>query len=193
MRTAIMLSFLLTAQIGWGMSGTSATAAARPLTLIPTALQELNELRVNTGTKAVLSDGTMNAVYVMKTPAPGNVYLNFHVDVASEAGSLVLQTSDIRLDGPVATTTRPPVSATTWKAHRPTPTRVSHTPMDWFIDTGSAEVRGDRLTVGSKGIVQFTIEVPRAALDNLILSVHAQRIGTVREIRERISRDQASR
>jgi hypothetical protein len=60
--------------------------------------------------------------------------------------------------------------------------------MDWFLDTGIAEERGETLTVHNKTIVQFTIEVPRAGLDDLTLSVLSQRIGTVREIRARIAR-----
>ena len=102
MRAATVLSFLIIALIGWGMCAIGQAPPAsteRPLTLIPTALQELNELRINTGEKAVLTDGTMSAVYVKHFPAKGNTYLNFHVDVATEAGPFVLHSKEIRLEG----------------------------------------------------------------------------------------------
>ena len=89
MRLARILPFLIIAQIGWGVCASGQalpTLAERPLILIPTALEELNELRINTGKKAILNDGTMTAVYVTHVPSKGNTYLNFHIDVASEAG-----------------------------------------------------------------------------------------------------------
>jgi hypothetical protein len=191
MRMTIMLPFLIIAQLGWGAAAGARTPAAatdRPLTLIPTAFEVLDKLRVNTGTKAVLSDGTMNAVYVMKTPAEGNTYLNFHVDVASEAGSVLLHTKEMRLEGPA--THR--VGATGDRAASAPGKMTFYTPMDWFIDTGAAEVRGDELAL-TKAIVQFTIEVPRAGFDDLTLFVRSQRVGTVGEIRERIATEHASK
>jgi hypothetical protein len=138
--------------------------------LTPTALQELNKLRMNTGEKAVLNDGTRSAVYEMKTPARGNTYLNFHVDVYSPDGPVVLLAREIYLEK------TPPGKAL-----------VRYLPFDVFLDTGLAEVRGDSLTVSDKAIVQFTIEVPRTRFDDLTLFVGAQRIGTVGEIRDRIT------
>ena len=185
MRLGTLLSLLIIAQIGWGVCASGQTPPAlaeRSLTLIPTALQELNELRVNTGTKAVLNDGTMSAVYVTKVPAEGSSYLNFHVDVATQGGSVVLYSKDFRLEGAAVA---PPVEVTKGKT---APAAVSYTPMDWFIDTGSAEVRGDSLTVNEKAILQFTIEVPRAGRDGLTLFVRSQRIGTIGEIRDRIAK-----
>lgn len=192
MRTAVVLSSLVLAQICWGEC---ARAQARPapaeqrLTLIPTALAELGGLRVNTGTKAVLRDGTLSAVYHMETPSEGNTYLNCHLDVASEAGPFVLHSKDIRLEGPAVTAAPHGVGVAAEKTGTETPPIAFYTPMDWFIDTSAAELRGDSLTVSSKAIVQFTIEVPRAGLDDLTLFVRSQRIGTVREIRERIAKD----
>jgi len=194
MRAAIMLSCLIIAQIGWGVCASGQTPPAlaeRPLTLIPTALQELNELRINTGEKAVLRDGTMSAVYEKKIPSEGSTYLNFHVDVASQAGPFVLHWKEIRLEGAAPREATPGVEVTKGKADPETPATVSYTPLDWFIDTG-VEVRGDSLTVSDKAIVQFTIEVPRAGLDDLILFMRSQRIGTVREIRERIAKEQGN-
>jgi hypothetical protein len=177
MRTAVIMSILIMTQLGWGVSasgGTPPASAQRPLTLIPTAFQELNELRIYTGKQAVLNDGTMNAVYVKNFPAKGSTYLNFHVDIASEDGPFVLRTKDIRLE-----------KAGTQAAR-------SYTPLDWFINDGQREQRGASLTVNDKALIQFTIEVPRAGLDDLTLFVRSQRIGTVGEIRARIVRDRGS-
>ncbi len=178
MRSVTILSLLIISMVGWGVcaSGqTPSTSTQRPLTLIPTALQELKELRIESGKKAVLADGTLSAVYVKHFPAEGNTYLNFHVDVATEAGPFVLNHDGIRLEGPAAKGVTPGI--------------VSYTPLDWFLDTGAEELRGDSLTVKDKALLQFTIEVPRANMDDLTLFVHSERIGTVREIRERISED----
>lgn len=183
MRIAMMVVCLVLTQVGPGVYASDPVSPAstrRALILKPTLVQELNELRINTGTKAVLGDGTMNAVYVKKTPAEGNTYLNFHVDVASEGGSFVLHSEGIRLERAVVNAAASQVAATTLIQ--------SYTPFDWFVDTG-LEVRGDPLTVNDKAIVQFTIEVPRAGHDHLVLFVHSQRIGTVGEIREEIARE----
>lgn len=191
MRTAVVLSLLIAAQVIWigvASGGAPPASVERGLTLIPTAFEELHELRVNTGTKAVLRDGTMNAVYVKKLPSNGNTFLNFHVDISSGTGSVVLRASDIRLQGVGTGPAIHRAPGTKWKGAPETPVTVSYTPMDWFLDTGIAEERGETLTVHNKTIVQFTIEVPRAGLDDLTLSVLSQRIGTVREIRARIAR-----
>lgn len=188
MRMANMWSFLAMVQIGagaWGGSGTASAGAETPLVIIPTKLQELRELRINTGERAVLSDGTMNAVYVKHIPSEGKTYLNFHVDLASEAGPVVLSAQEIRLVGGTIAPVTSPAEGSKEKA---TPATGVYTPLDWFIDTGLAEVRGDSLTVRDKAIVQFTIEVPLAGLDDLVLQVRSQRVGTVKEIRERIAR-----
>lgn len=190
MRTAMMLFFLVVTQLGWAVSASGRTAAAdRQLILIPTALEELRELRVNTGEKAVLSDGTMNAVYVKKLPSALDTYLNFHVELSSGAGPIVLRAEDIRLQRAVTGATLPQSDARQGKATLEALAKgISYTPMDWFLDTGLAEERGEALTVHNKTIVQFTIEVPQAGLDDLTLFVRSQRIGTVREIRARIAR-----
>ena len=191
MRVAMMMSFLIMAQIGWavGASGqTPPTATNQHLILIPTAFQQLPELRVNTGQKAILSDGTMNAVYVKKLPSAENTYLNFHVELDAEAGPIVLHTGDIRLQGAGHGTSHPRVAGTEWNVVPESEANVSYVPMDWFLDTGAAEERGSALTVQDKTIVQFTIEVPRVGFDDLTLFVQTQRIGTVREIRARIAR-----
>jgi len=191
MRLARILPFLIIAQIGWGVCASGQalpTLAERPLILIPTALEELNELRINTGKKAILNDGTMTAVYVTHVPSKGNTYLNFHIDVASEAGPIVLHSKEIRLEGVTARAATTRVEATKGKVAPETPTPLFYTPLDWFIDTGAAEVRGESLEL-SKAIVQFTIEVPRAGFDGLTLFVHFQRIGTVKEIREQIAKN----
>lgn len=188
MRMAMMGIIVVLALVGWAVVSSN---EARPapaegsLILIPTAYQELTELRVNTGERAPLADGKVNAVYVKKIPSEGSVYLNFHVDVSSAAGPFVLHTSEIFLESGEGaarvekTGSEKPVSAASADA--------CYTPMDWFIDTGLAEVRGDSLTVVNKGVVQFTIEVPRAGLEDLTLFIRDQRIGTVREIRERVA------
>jgi hypothetical protein len=192
MRVMIVFSVLILAGIGWGAYANGEappSLAAGRLTLIPTAMEELRELRMNTGRKAVLGDGTMNTVYVTKNPAGGSTYLNFHVDVASGGGPFSLHPTDICLQG--ATPPAANLRAAFVKgesASRSTGT-VTYTPFDCFIDTGSAEVRGDPLPMPGKAIVQFTIEVPRDGLDDLILYVQAQRVGTVREIRDRIERE----
>lgn len=157
--------------------GAGGGAEAQPsLSLTPTALQELDELRINTGEKAVLRDGTYSAVYEKRIPAPGNTYLNFHVDVASKAGKTVLLVEEIYLEADPAGGNAP---------NRPDPVR--YTPFESFIDTGLEQVRGKALTVDVKGVLQFTIEVPRAGMEDLTLFVGAQRIGTVSAIRERIA------
>jgi hypothetical protein len=94
MRATTVSSLLILALIGLGVCANAEAPAAtsgRPLTLIPTALQELNELRINTGEKAKMTDGTMSAVYEKHFPAKDDTYLNFHVDVATEAGPFVLR------------------------------------------------------------------------------------------------------
>lgn len=189
MRAAMMLSFLVLAQFGRGAPASGQTPpplAEHPLILNPTAIQTLAELRVNTGKEAIARDGTMNAVYIKKVPSEGNVYLNFHVEVTSVAGPVVLRSKGIYLQGAVVRTAAQSTEGTREKIPPETPLDVSYTPMDQFIDTGAAEVRGDSLTVNVKAIVQFTIEVPRAGLDDLTLFVRSQRVGTVREIREQI-------
>lgn len=193
MRAAMMLSLLIVALIGWGVRATGETPPKRAegsLTLIPTALQELNELRLNTFEKAVTSDGTRSAVYDKRVPAEGNTYLNFHVDVASECGPFVLRAEEIRLVHGAAAgeATLPLGEAAKGSVDPEAPAVASYTPFDWFIDTG-AEVRGDSLTVNDKAIVQFTIEVPREGLEELTLFILSQRMGTVREIRGQIARD----
>jgi hypothetical protein len=192
MRVPMMVSTLMMALIGWtvGANGQVPTASAgRPLILIPTALQELTELRSNTGKRGPQRDGTTNDLYVKHIPAKGNVYLNFHVDVASEAGSFVLRAADIRLEAPAAKVTATPAARAKGAASSEPETAVLYAPMDWFIDMGQDEARGDSLAVRDKALLQFTIEVPRAGLDNLTLFVRSQRIGTIREIRARIIKD----
>jgi hypothetical protein len=187
----MMLSLLVMAQLGWAASASGPTAAAadQQLILIPTALQELSELRINTGEKAVLSDGTMNAVYVKRVPSALDIYLNVHVDVSSGAGPIVLHADDIRLQRAVTGAASPQAGTRQGQATLEALAKgISYTPMDWFLDTGLAEERGEALTVHDKTIVQFTIEVPRAGLDDLTLFVKSQRVGTVREIRARIAK-----
>jgi hypothetical protein len=189
----MVLLLLIAAQIGWGVCGSAQTPPAsggRPLTLIPTAFQELNELRLNTGEKAVLSDGTYSAVYDKRIPAEGNTYLNFHVDVATETGPIVLRAGEIRLvkDAEAGGAVPLPGEVVKGKMDPATSETSGYIPFDWFIDTGD-EVRGDSLTVADKAIVQFTIEVPREGRDDLTLFLLSQRIGTVREIREQIAND----
>lgn len=191
MRTPMMLLLLIMAQMSWG-TGASAQAppapAAPPLILIPTKMQELDKLRIFTGRQAVLSDGTMNAVYDVKVPRAGHTYLNFHVDVASNTGPLILSAGDMRLvrDGNTAAVAPATLHNPKRKSDLKTVATLAYTPFDWFIDTGH-EVRGDSLTIESKALVQFTIEVPMQGLDDLALFVLSQRVGTVREIRENIA------
>jgi hypothetical protein len=124
---------------------------------------------MNTGKKAVLRDGTWSDVYEMKIPAPGNTYLNFHVDASSPGDPVVLLAAEIYLED------------------TPSGKAVGrYAPFDWFLDTGLAEARGDSLSFSDKATVQFTIEVPRAGYDGLTLFMGGWRIGTVREIRARI-------
>ncbi len=190
MRGSLMLSLLVVSQIGWGVG-----AAGQPppveeggrLTLIPTALQELKELRVNTGKRVEMRDSTFSAVYVTKTPAPGSTYLNFHVDVASDIGPFVLRTGDIRLERNRLGAAMQVDARAKGAAASGVSGPVSYIPMDWFIDSGMAELRGDSLTVNEKALVQFTIEVPQAGLGELTLFIRSQRIGTVDEVRERIA------
>jgi hypothetical protein len=188
MRIAGILPLLILSQIGWGASANgqaAPTSGERPLTIIPAVVQELKELRINTGKRAVLNDGTLSDVYVTRVPSEGNTYLNFRVDVASEAGPIVLHSKEIRLEGATAVAASPRPETAKGKEVPETPAAPSYTPFDWFIDTGAAEERGESLTL-DKAIVQFTIEVPRAGLDDLTLFLHFQRVGTVREIRERM-------
>jgi hypothetical protein len=73
MRPTVLLSFLVLA-LGSALcvSGQSPPVTDRPLILIPTLVQELREYRVNTGERAVMRDGEMNAVYVKQSPSDGN-------------------------------------------------------------------------------------------------------------------------
>lgn len=144
----------------------SVVRRSHPLVILPTLVQQLAELRINTGKKAVLRDGTMNVVYVKKTPGKGHTFLNFHLEVTSD-GPLTLRPGDLWL--------APKASGQT-----------GHTPVDWFLDVGLEEVRGDSLIVPGAGIVQFTTEVPIARIDSLTLSVAGQTVGTVAAIREGI-------
>lgn len=149
------------------------TALAAALVIIPTGIQELRELRLGTGRRALQRDGTVNVVYEKKTAAAGNTLLGFSVDLAVEQGPVVLRAADIRLS-PAAPGSRP-----------------SFEPFDWFLDRGLEEVRGDSLTVADQAILQFTIEAPAAGLDSLVLSVRGQAVGSVAEIRERVRREEA--
>jgi hypothetical protein len=63
--------------------------------------------------------------------------------------------------------------------------------MDWFLDAGSTELRADSLVVEEKAILQFTIEVPQSGLQDLVLFVLDQRVGTVAEIRGGFAADAA--
>jgi hypothetical protein len=193
MRAAMMSLIVITVLVGWrvGASGQTPVASEeQPLKLIPTALQELNELRVNTGEKAMLRDGTRNSVYVTKTPSEGNIYLNFHVDVVSAAGPFVLHAREICLKtGGTTEAAAAGVDVTKGKTAPETPAPFCYTPFDWFLDTGLAEVHADSLTVNGMAVLQFTIEVPRADRDELTLFVRSQRVGTVSELRARVARE----
>jgi hypothetical protein len=193
MRVVIVLLMLIVAQVGIEASANRPpppSSTGRPLTLIPTAVQELKELRMNTGTKTLYRDGTRNDLYLKRTPAPGSVYLNFHVDIAVADGPFLLHASDICLEG--AGTGAPSVELPRAKTAPDTSPAVTYTPWDMFSDDGGAEVHCDSLTVTDKVLLQFTIEVPQAGRDDLILFVRSQRIGTVREIREGIARNRGS-
>lgn len=192
MRFAIMFVLLVLVQAGWAVHASGRTPpalAAKQFIIIPTALTELTELRVNTGEKAVLRDGTRSAVYVVETPATDGMFLNFHLDIASAGGPFVLHANEIRLTNPTFVMQAFPVAATRSPARFTNSSSVSYIPLDWFIDTGMAEVRGDSLQVEEKAVVQFTIEVPRVGFDDLTLFVRSQRVGTVNEIRTRIAQE----
>lgn len=137
-----------------------------PLVLLPTVVQQLAELRINTGKKAVQRDGSYNAVYNRKTQGRGRTFLNFHMEVTSE-GPLKLRSTDLRLEP-------------TGKGG------AAYIPFDWFLDLGLVEERGDSLIVPGAGIVQFTAEVPTVDVESLTLVVAGQRVGTVAAIREKI-------
>ena len=157
MRVAMMCLVLVTVLFGWpaGASGQTPVASGEQrLTLIPTALQELNELRVDTGEKAMLRDGTRGPVYEKKTPSEGNIYLNFHVDVASAAGPFVLHAKEICLkEGWMTETEAAGVDVTKERTAPETPAPFCYTPFDWFLDTGLAEVRADSLTVNDMAVL----------------------------------------
>jgi hypothetical protein len=71
-----------------------------PLVLLPTAVRELTDLRINTGRKARQRDGTVNVVHVLRQADAGNKLLNFSLDVAVEAGPVVLRAGDMLLEAP---------------------------------------------------------------------------------------------
>ena len=187
MRKSVVLSLLILAPVLWafGSGRASPEYDGQPLTLIPTAIEELSELRIDSGEKAVLADGMMSDVYVMNLPAEGHIYLNFHLDLATGGGQILLHKREIRLEAARVENTKTESAA---QPEEP----VFYTPLDWFLDTGRVEVHGDSLTVKEKAIVQFTIEVPRIGIDDLTLFVRSQRVGTVREIRDRIAGDVGS-
>jgi hypothetical protein len=189
-RVAGILLVLVLAQAAWGTPVVAATPAAKEgsLILIPTMVQELDEYRVNTKKKAVLGDGTMNAVYVMRRPAMGNTYLNFHLEIASDTSPIVLRCEEIRLEGTPRRVTTDPVAGSKKRTASDGVAAATYLPWDCFVDTGSAEERAEPMLLQKKAIVQFTIEVPSVGLDDLTLFVRSQRIGTVGEIRERIAK-----
>jgi len=195
MRRFVVLSLLILAPVlcTFGSGRASPDSDGQPLTLIPTAIKELSELRIDSGGKAVLADGEMSDVYVKNLPAEGHVFLNFHVDLATGGGQVLLHKREIRLEAAPSSTSEARVENTKTESAALPGEPMFYTPLDWFLDTGKVENHDDSLTVTEKAIVQFTIEVPRIGIDDLTLFIHSQRVGTVGEIRDRIARDVGSR
>ncbi len=184
MPRAATLTVMMLGLISWGFS-TNAQISPETragMTLIPTGLQELKTLRVISTRKAPARDGVITRVYTQTEPSPGNTYLNFHVELSSTSGPFVLCSSRIGLQK----------NASDESAVLLPAAGSFYTPFDWFLDDGLLELRGDSLTVNERAILQFTIEVPQAGLDDLTLYVRSQRIGTVGEIRDRIDEDGVS-
>jgi hypothetical protein len=144
-----------------------AQPAPQSFEAVPKSLQELPELRINTGRRGRQSDGSVNVIYVKRTPGTGRTFLRVRLDIAVETGTVLVYADDLRLQGSAGGAPR------------------RYYPFDSFLDAGFEEIRGSPLSVESQGTLEFTFEVPRAAADGLELYVFGRRIGSVAEIRAR--------
>jgi hypothetical protein len=139
----------------------------RKIEVVPTGVDEPAELRINTGRKARLADGSTNTVYLKKTPGKGMTFLRFKVELAVDGEPLDLRAQDLRLES---------------GGDAP---RV-YAPVDWFQDLGLVESRGDSLEVADRALLEFTFEVPPEHMEELTLVVASLPMGTVAQIRDRI-------
>ena len=142
------------------------------LTLIPTRVERSEELRINTGKKAVLADGSYNTVYDFKRPKADHVFLEIEMDVSVENGPMVFDAASLRLHGDV------------------NGDRREYHPIDWYRDDGLVEARGDTLNIPGLASIRATFEVPRSEVERLTFSVGGLRVGSVPGIVSRIGRQE---
>lgn len=140
------------------------------LTLVPNRLEQSDEIRINTGRKATLSDGSYNTVYELKKPGSDRVFLSVGIDVYVENGVLLLDASQLRLRG--ANATQP------------------YLPIDWYKQDGLVEIRESSLAIADVGSIAATFEVPRAEVEQLTFVVGALEVGTVPSIVARLGRQE---
>ncbi len=142
------------------------TATAARVAVIPARFELLDKLRINTGKKDTLADGSYNNVYIVKKPGAGDTFARFDVQIAGP-DSMRLGRDDLKLVDE--------------SAEKP----LVYHPFDWFVDNGLAPDHRGLVTVPWKAELEFTIEAPEKGLDALVLYIGPYRVGTVASIRER--------
>jgi hypothetical protein len=138
-----------------------ARVCAKGLEIHVGSYDELSELRIKTDQVRQLPDGGSEAVYVLKKPAANAVFVNVRLYLSHGDTGFTLRTDDIRLTGSGV---------------------VSH-PFDWFSEEGLREVRGETVAFDAQGILNLTLEVKRALLDEATLYVLDTKAGSLTAIR----------
>ena len=133
------------------------------LTLVPTRIQQVDQLRINTGRKAVLADGSFNTVYERRLPKKGHVFLEVRFDLAVDGGTASVSGRNMVFVGGGGVDDR-------------------FYPVDWMRDLGLEEERGETLLVEGGSSFEATFEVPADRHSSLTLWVEGVEVGSVPEI-----------
>ncbi len=143
---------------------TMASNSARQITVIPTGADRAESLRINTGQKATLSDGSYNTVYTQKNPRPGYHFVRVHLDVAVENAYWSAEAERFRL------------------ANAEDPKGPGLTPVDWFRDNGLLEERAESIMIRDLASLEVTFEVAIGQESDLSLWVGGLFVGTMSEL-----------
>lgn len=141
---------LIIAAVASLFAASSSLAAPVELEVILGDPKTETELRLKTDRMRDLPGGAKEPVYVKKTPAKGNVFLNLVVYIAHEGDSFPLSADEIRFHDRNDKT---------------------YPLFDWFKEEGLAEVRGESVTIEARTALNLTVEVPETEVPNLRLSL----------------------